>query len=254
MSKVLSQDDSENDTDDTEGYVETVVRTEKRKVLLPLFKVNFQVRGASRKDKTSAMQVFNVEQADEAIQVAPSTETVSTQTSTTIESTLANLLRTSDDDDTLRTKIDALALGLGSQRSLIDELLRKSKSTESSVLSESAVIRRQGPPPPYEPPTSRWPKFLTVAPDGEVSRTGWMTFMLWSVVLFLLGLTSQNIFVPRRELGGLFHETGYASAFEMFGQRHWWEKWGMDSPVGQVVWRVGWWWDELLRGDAGWPS
>lgn len=36
LSKVLAQDDSDNDTDDTEGYVETVVRTEKRKVFSPL--------------------------------------------------------------------------------------------------------------------------------------------------------------------------------------------------------------------------
>jgi hypothetical protein len=202
------------------------------------------------------LQVFNVELADESIQATPSTETTSTQTTTSIETTLANLLRGDDDDESLRNKIDALSVGLGSQRNLIDELLRKSKSTESSVLSESGMIRTQGPPPPYEAPTTsrRWPKFLTVAQDGEIVNTGWTTFVLWSLVLFLLGLTTQNAFVPRRELGGLYPDSGYASAFEMFGQRHWWEKWGMDSPVGKVVWRIGWWWDELLRGDGGWPS
>jgi hypothetical protein len=201
------------------------------------------------------MQVFNVDLTDQGIQAIPSTETTSTQTTTTIETTLANLLRGDNDDESLRNKIDALAVGLGSQKNLIDEILRKSKSTESSVLSESAVIRTHGPPPPYEAPTiSRWPKFLTVSTDGQVSNTGWMTFILWSLVLFLLGLTTQNAFLPKRELGGLYPDYGYASAFEMFGQRHWWEKWGMDSPIGRIMWRFGWWWDELLRGDGSWPS
>ena len=136
--------------------------------------------------------------------------------------------------------------------------MKKSKTTESTIMTESAVIRKHGPPPPYEAPVattqSRWPKFLTIAQDGDVSQTGWVTFILWSVVLFLLGLTTQNMFLPRHDLSGLYPDTGYASAFEMFGQRHWWEKWGMDSPLGRVIWRIGWWWDEMLRGDGGWPS
>jgi len=81
-----------------------------------------------------------------------------------------------------------------------------------------------------------------------------MTFVLWSVVLFLLGLTTQNLLLPRHDLGGLYPDFGYASAFEMFGQRHWWEKWGMDTPWGRLMWRFGWWMDELLRSDGGWPS
>ena len=202
------------------------------------------------------MQVFNVDLADEAVQATPSTETVATQTTMSLEHSLANILRGDDDEESLRRKIDALADGLGSQRNLIDELLRKTKSTESTIMTESAVIRKHGPPPPYEAPTpvSRWPKFLTIAQDGDVSHTGWVTFVLWSVVLFLLGLTTQSMFLPRHDLGGLYPNTGYASAFEMFGQRHWWEKWGMDTPLGRVIWRIGWWWDEMLRGDGGWPS
>ena len=201
------------------------------------------------------MQVFNIEIADEGVQATPSTQTVSTQT-VSLETSLANLLRDEDDEDTLRRKIDALAEGLGSQRHLIDELLRKSKSTESSVLSESAVIRKHGPPPPYEASESRyrWPKFFTVNVSGEVSNTGWITFVLWSVVLFVLGLTTQSILLPRHDLGGLYPDLSYTSAFEMFGQRHWWEKWGMDTTLGRVIWRIGWKLDEMLRGDGGWPS
>src|SRR5271167_2457780 len=194
------------------------------------------------------MQVFNVDLADEAVQATPSTETVATQTTMSLEHSLANILRGDDDEESLRRKIDALAEGLGSQRHLIDELLKKSKTTESTIMTESAVIRKHGPPPPYEAPVtttqSRWPKFLTITQDGDVSHTGWVTFILWSVVLFLLGLTTQSMFLPRHDLGGLYPNTGYASAFEMFGQRHWWEKWGMDTPLGRVIWRIGWWWDE----------
>jgi hypothetical protein len=199
--------------------------------------------------------VFNIDLADEAVQATPSTETTSTQTIVSLENSLANILR-NDDEETLRRKIDALAEGLGSQSNLIDELLRKSKSTESSIMTESAVIRKHGPPPPYEPsePQSRWPKFLTITQNGDVSNTGWMVFVLWSVILFLLGLTTQNLIFPTYDLGGLYPDGGYASAFEMFGQRHWWEKWGMDTPWGRVIWRIGWWLDELLRGDGGWPS
>jgi hypothetical protein len=200
--------------------------------------------------------VFNIDLADEAVQATPSAQTTSTQTTISLESILDNIPRNDDDEDTLRRKIDALAEGLGSQRNLIDELLRKSKSTESSIMTESAVIRKHGPPPPYEPrePQSRWPKFLTITQNGDVSNTGWMVFVLWSVVLFLLGLTTQSLFFPTYDLGGLYPDGGYASAFEMFGQRHWWEKWGMDTPWGRVIWRIGWWLDELLRGDGGWPS
>lgn len=199
--------------------------------------------------------MFNIDLADEAVQATPSTETTSTQTVMSLEISLANFLR-SDDEETLRYKIDALAEGLGSQRNLIDELLRKSKSTESSIMTESAVIRKHGPPPPYEPleTRSRWLKFLTISQNGDVSNTGWVVFVLWSVILFLLGLTTQNLFFQTYDLGGLYPDGGYASAFEMFGQRHWWEKWGMDTPWGRVIWRIGWWLDELLRGDGGWPS
>jgi hypothetical protein len=202
------------------------------------------------------MQVFNIELADEGIQATPSTQTIATQTAASLENTIANLLRDSNDDESLKHKIDALAEGLGSQRHLIDELLRKSKTTESSIMTESAVIRKHGPPPPYEAPSAswEWPKFLTILQNGDVSNTGWITFVLWSVVLFLMGLTTQTMFLPRHDFGGLYPETGYASAFEMFGQRHWWEKWGMDTPWGRVIWRIGWWWDEMLRGDGGWPS
>jgi hypothetical protein len=202
------------------------------------------------------MQVFNVDLTDQGVQATPSTQTTSTQTVISIESQLANILRSNDSEEILRAKIDSLAAGLGSQRDLIDELLQKSKSAESSVMSESAVIRKHGPPPPYEAPTSlsRWPKFLTVTEEGEVSYTGFITFVLWSVVLVLLGLSMQNMFLTRHDLAGLYPDRGYASAFEMFGQRHWWEKWGMDTPWGRVIWRIGWWWDELLRGDGGWPS
>ena len=199
------------------------------------------------------MQVFNVDLTDSEVQAVPSTQTTSTQTTASIETTLANLLKGNDDEDTLRAKIDALADGLGSQRNLIDELLRKSKSP--AEMTESAVIRKHGPPPPYEAPsTSRWVKFLTVAQDGQIQSTGWMTFVLWSCVLFLLGLTTQTMMTPRHELGWLYPDTGYSSAFEMFGQRHWWEKWGMDTLWGRVLWRIGWWVDEMLRGDGGWPS
>lgn len=199
------------------------------------------------------MQVFNVDLTDQEVQAVPSTQTISTQTTASVETTLANLLKGDDDEETLRAKIDALADGLGSQRDLIDELLRKSKSP--AEMTESAVIRKHGPPPPYEAPApSRWLKFLTIAQDGQIQSTGWMTFVLWSCILFLLGLTTQTMMLPRHELGGLYPDTGYASAFEMFGQRHWWEKWGMDTPWGRVVWRIGWWVDEMLRGDAGWPS
>lgn len=203
------------------------------------------------------MQAFSIEIADEGIQATPSMQTISTQT-VSIETTLATILQDGD-DDTLRQRIDALAEGLGSQRYLIDELLRKSKPAESSVLmSESAVIRKHGPPPPYEASEAvsrfRWPKFLTVTASGEVSTTGWVTFALWSVVLFVLGLTMQSIILPQHDLGGLYPDPGYTSAFEMFGQRHWWEKWGMDSPMGRVVWTIGWKLDEMLRGDGHWPS
>ena len=195
---------------------------------------------------------------DEAVQATPSTQSTSTQTTMSLEHTLANILRGDDDEESLRRKIDALAEGLGSQRHLIDELLKNSKTTESAIMTESAVIRKHGPPPPYEAPVratqSRWPKFLTITQDGDVSHTGWVTFILWSVALFLLGLTTQNVFLPRHDLTGLYPDMGYASAFEMFGQRHWWEKWGMDTPLGRVIWRIGWWWDEMLRGDGGWPS
>ena len=207
------------------------------------------------------MQVFNIDLTDEAIQATPSTETVSTQTTMSLEHSLVNILRGDDDEESLQRKMDALTDGLGSQRNLVDELSRKSKSAESSIMTESAVIRKHGPPPPYEAPTSlssrwQWPKFLTIQPDGDVvSHTGWVTFILWSSVLFLLGLTTQSMFLPRHDLSGLYPPTaGYASAFEMFGQRHWWEKWGMDSPLGRLVWRIGWWCDEMLRGDGGWPS
>lgn len=204
------------------------------------------------------MQLFKIDLTDQSVQATPSTQTISTQTILSLESTLANMLRNEDNEDTLRSKIDALAEGLGSQRHLIDELLKKSKTTESTIMSESAVIRKHGPPPPYEAatqqPQSRWPKFLTVSQEGEVSSTGWMTFVLWSVVLFFLGLTTQSLLLPRHDLGGLYPDNGYASAFEMFGQRHWWEKWGMDTPWGRLVWRFGWWVDELLRSDGGWPS
>src|SRR5436190_17731471 len=112
-----------------------------------------------------------------------------------LEHSLANILRGDDDEESLRRKIDALAEGLGSQRNLIDELLKKSKSTESTIMTESAVIRKHGPPPPYEAPTvvSRWPKFLTVAQNGDVTHTGWLTFILWTAVLLLLGLTTQTV-------------------------------------------------------------
>ena len=202
------------------------------------------------------MLVFNVELADEGVQATPSTQTTSTQTVNSVESQLASILRSNDNEETLRAKIDSLAAGLGSQRDLIDELLRKSKSTESNIMSESAVIRKHGPPPPYEAPTSTslWPKFLTVTENEDVSYTGFITFCLWSVVLLLLGVSMQNMFLPRHDLADLYPARGYASAFEMFGQRHWWEKWGMDTPWGRVIWRIGWWWDELLRGDGGWPS
>jgi hypothetical protein len=201
------------------------------------------------------MQVFKVDLADQGVQATPSTQTTSTQTVLSLEYTLANMLRSDDSEESVRGKLDALTEGLGSQRHLIDQLLQKSKSPESS-LSESAVIRKHGPPPPYEASTrgtfSLWPKFLTVSPEGEVSQTGFMTFFLWSTVLFLLGLTSQTFFLPRHEIG--YFDSGYASAFEMFGQRHWWEKWGLDTPWGRVIWRFGWWVDEILRTDGGWPS
>jgi hypothetical protein len=203
------------------------------------------------------MQVFTVDLTDHGVQATPSTQTTSTQTVLSLESTLANMLQSDDNEDSLRMKIDALAEGLGSQRHLIDQLLQKSKSPESLHLSESAVIRKQGPPPPYEASPSRsslWPKFLTVSPEGEVSQTGFMTFFLWSTVLFLLGLTTQTFFLPRHDLGGLYFDSGYASAFQMFGQRHWWEKWGLDTLWGRLIWRFGWWVDELLRTDGGWPS
>jgi hypothetical protein len=202
------------------------------------------------------MQVFNVDLADEAVQATPSTQTTSTQTVVSLESGLLSILRGEDDEGSLQRKIDALTEGLGSQRNLINEIYQKSKATESTIMSESAVIRKHGPPPPYEAPAglSRWPKFLTITQTGDISNTGWVTFVLWSVILFLLGLTTQNIFLPRHDLGGLYPDRGYASAFEMFGQRHWWEKWGMDTPWGRVIWRIGWWLDEMLRGDGRWPS
>jgi hypothetical protein len=197
------------------------------------------------------MQVFNVEIQDQSIQAVVPTQTISTQTY--ITSDLLASLRDEDDEDSLRRKIDLLADGLGSQRSLINQLFQKSKSTESSVLSESSIIRKQGPPPPYEASPSRWPKFLSINSD-QVLNTGWTTFILWSLILFLLGLTSQSLIVPKHSLSGLFPDRGYVSAFEVFGQRHWWEKWDLDSPVGKMVWRFGWWCDEMLRGDGGWPS
>lgn len=203
------------------------------------------------------MQVFNVDLTDEGVQATPSTVTISTQTtSPPLETSLANILHShqpGDSSESLRQKIDALAEGLGSQKSLLDELFQRAKSES---LSESAVIRKHGPPPPYEPitPSSRWPKFLTVMENGQVASTGWMTFVLWSVVLFLMGLTTQSLMLPRHDLGGLYPDGGYGSAFEMFGQRHWWEKWGMDTVLGRVVWKVGWWIDEMLRGDGHWPS
>jgi hypothetical protein len=203
------------------------------------------------------LQVFNVELVDESIQVTPSTQSTSTQTIISLERTLSNMFRNEDDEESLRTRIAALTEGLGSQSHLIDELFRKSKIAESSIMSESAVIRKHGPPPPYEATPgaeSRWPKFLTVNSDGEVTSTGWMTFVLWSVVLFLLGLTTQSLLLPRHDLGGLYPDFGYASSFEMFGQRHWWEKWGMDTPWGRLVWRFGWSMDEWLRSEGGWPS
>jgi len=203
------------------------------------------------------MQVFKVDLTDQSVQASPSTQTTATQTIVSLETTLANMLRNEDTQESLQDRINALTEGLGSQRHLIDELFRKSKMTESSIMSESAVIRRHGPPPPYEAatrPESRWPKFLSVSQEGEVSSTGWMTFVLWSVVLFLLGLTTQSLLLPRHDLGGLYPDRGYASAFEMFGQRHWWEKWGMDTPWGRLVWKFGWWVDEMLRSEGGWPS
>ena len=202
------------------------------------------------------MQVFTTEVADEGIQATPTTQTTSIQTVATLENTLANLLRGDDDEDTLRNKIDALAEGLGFQRDLIDELLRKSKLTESSVMSESAVIRKHGPPPPYEPtstPSWQWPKFLTVMQNGDVLNTGLVTFALWSSILFLLGLTMKDVFLPKHDLSGLYPTPLYVSTFEMF-QRHWWEKWGMSTPWGRMIWRIGWWMDEMLRGDGVWPS
>jgi len=203
------------------------------------------------------MQVFSIEVADQGVQATPSTQTQGTQTAASLENTLANILREGGDEDSLRRKIDALTEGLGSQSHLLDELVRKSKLTESSILSESAVIRKHGPPPPYEiasSSTSRWPKFFTVAQDGEVATTGWVVFVLWSLVLFLVGLTTQSIIFKGNSVGELFPNARYATEFEMFGQRHWWEKWGMDTPWGRLIWKLGWHLDEMLRGDGGWPS
>jgi hypothetical protein len=220
--------------------------------------VNDKVRRG--KERGSVAQVFNIEISDAGIQATPSTVTTSTQTNLSAESYLRQGIRGDEDEDELRRKIDSLADVLGTHHHLLDEMVRKSKTTESQVLTESAVIRKHGPPPPYEDSTtlrtktSRWPKFLTISQDGEVTHTGWLTFVLWSVVLFMLGLTSQSYFLPRYDFGGLYPDNGYASTFEMFGQRHWWEKWNMDSPVGRMVWRFGWWLDEWLRGEGGWPS
>ena len=204
------------------------------------------------------MQVFNVEVADQGVQATPSTETQGTQTVASLEHTLANILREDGDEDSIRRKIDILTEGLGSQRSLIEELFRKSKVAESSILSESAVIRKHGPPPPYEATsctTSRWPKFFAVQ-DGEISSTGWSIFVLWSLLLFVVGVTTHTVFFGPSSVGvgELFPNARYATEFEMFGQRHWWEKWGMDTLWGRVIWKLGWHLDEMLRGDGGWPS
>ena len=247
------------DEEDSEGeYIETVTRMEKRKVCFYSGHANRKVRG--KKDRESVTQVFNIEISDAGVQATPSTVTTSTQTILSTDSSLRHLARGDEDEDALRRRIDNLAAALGSHHNLLDEMFRKSKTAESQVMSESAVIGKHGPPPPYEATATsttrsfHWPKFFTMAHDGEVSHTGWVTFFLWSVVLFLLGLTTQSLFLPRYDFGGLYPDTGYTSTFEMFGQRHWWEKWNMDSPVGRIIWHVGWWLDERLRGDGGWPS
>jgi hypothetical protein len=240
----------------TESTLKQLHEQRNERYLHCLCNANCKVRG--KKDRESVAQVFNVEISDAGVQATPSTMTTSTQTILSTDTSLRHLVRDGD-EDTLRKTIGSFAEILGIHNNLLDEMFRKSKTTESHVMSESAVVRKHGPPPPYEASTtsttetSRWPKFLTISHDGEVTHTGWVTFFLWSVVLFLLGLTTQTLFLPRYDLGALYPDTGYTSTFEMFGQRHWWEKWNMDAPVGKLVWRFGWWLDEWLR-EGGWPS
>ena len=80
LAKELAKDEDTSDSD-VDGYVETVVRTEKRKVVHSSWaRLIFKVRGATKKDKASAIQIFNVEIADEGVQATPSMQTASTQT------------------------------------------------------------------------------------------------------------------------------------------------------------------------------
>ena len=88
------------------------------------------------------MQVFNIDLADEGVQATPSTQTTSTQTTISLEHSLANILRGDDDDESLRRKIDALADGLGSQRNLIDELLKVKRAPACSQRPKAARLYR----------------------------------------------------------------------------------------------------------------